>query len=427
MRFFKINITTVILLLMLESGLLADDTPAETETSTPMTYPVQGGKGPGMGHDYQKNTPRTLAGAPKYKGGQSGESESVSSQSNPTGSNTQSTPQKESHEIAKPVQNENLPAGESTVEDIGKESNPSPVSSNIGVLPDGADGATGSKRPQRRKNYPRHKQYGNPPLAPKFDQSSQSKDPHLLTKSILSLNQTSNDNDRVLLRAAAIGDVTASFDALRRGASPDARGKTRYGRTPLILAAANGHFSIVNLLVSRGASVNQLDNTGHTALHWAAMRGRNDVASVLLRAGAEINPKNNDGVTPLLYAVGTGNRIMTDLLLDYDADHETETKKNNMTPLLLAIEHADIEILNRLVESGVNINRRNKDGQSSLMAAVAKGRIDVIKLLLDHGADRHAVDLKGRTPIMFAQEAGNVEVINLLQSTSHQYANRKQG
>ena len=36
---------------------------------SPKTYPQPGGKEPGMGHDYQKNTSRSGKGKPEYQGG----------------------------------------------------------------------------------------------------------------------------------------------------------------------------------------------------------------------------------------------------------------------------------------------------------------------------------------------------------------------
>lgn len=54
------------------------------------------GKGPGMGHDYQKNTPSTGNGKPNYRGGR-GESEIQPDKSTPKVKESEVVPQKSKH------------------------------------------------------------------------------------------------------------------------------------------------------------------------------------------------------------------------------------------------------------------------------------------------------------------------------------------
>jgi len=59
-----------------------------------------------------------------------------------------------------------------------------------------------------------------------------------------------------------------------------------YGRTALMIAAAEGHAEIVQLLIDAGSDVNAVDEEGSSALSLARSNGHLDVAASLAEAGA---------------------------------------------------------------------------------------------------------------------------------------------
>jgi len=59
-----------------------------------------------------------------------------------------------------------------------------------------------------------------------------------------------------------------------------------YGRTALMIAAAEGHLESVRLLVEAGSDLNVVDAEGSTALTLARSNGNLDVAALLAEAGA---------------------------------------------------------------------------------------------------------------------------------------------
>jgi ankyrin repeat protein len=59
-----------------------------------------------------------------------------------------------------------------------------------------------------------------------------------------------------------------------------------YGRTALMIAAAEGHLDAVRLLVEAGSDLNIVDAEGSTALTLARSYGNLDVAALLEQAGA---------------------------------------------------------------------------------------------------------------------------------------------
>jgi ankyrin repeat protein len=72
---------------------------------------------------------------------------------------------------------------------------------------------------------------------------------------------------------------------IQRGASLDQRDAE--GMTALALAAEMGFQEAVEMLLAAGADPNVLDNAGTTALDVAEEHGAHDISTVLLRYGAK--------------------------------------------------------------------------------------------------------------------------------------------
>ncbi|MCC6539027.1 MAG: ankyrin repeat domain-containing protein [Bryobacterales bacterium] len=83
------------------------------------------------------------------------------------------------------------------------------------------------------------------------------------------------------LQAARQGNLDGVKTAI--GAKVDVESKTRYGQTPLYLAAMNGHAGVVKLLLENGAQVDVTDTFYKSSLiGFAASRKHVDVVKLLL-------------------------------------------------------------------------------------------------------------------------------------------------
>ena len=83
--------------------------------------------------------------------------------------------------------------------------------------------------------------------------------------------------------------------------------KAANGWSPLIYASYFGHTGIAEILIKKGAAVDQASKVGCTPLYWACSRGHNDVVDILITAGANINAESGDGRTPLVAAARWGH------------------------------------------------------------------------------------------------------------------------
>ena len=84
--------------------------------------------------------------------------------------------------------------------------------------------------------------------------------------------------------------------------------------------------------------------------------------------------------------------------------------KQKETPLFLAINKKDINLINELLYRGVDINKRNKGDLSPLMLCCKKNYQDIVELLIKKGANVNEKNILGDTPIKIAQINGNEEL-----------------
>lgn len=78
--------------------------------------------------------------------------------------------------------------------------------------------------------------------------------------------------------------------------------RDKMGRTALMLAAAEGYTSLIELFLEKGTILESADKDGITALSWACIRGRISAVRYLLEKGADVQTTDSSGKTPLDWA-----------------------------------------------------------------------------------------------------------------------------
>ncbi|CAI8046099.1 Ankyrin repeat domain-containing protein 29, partial [Geodia barretti] len=85
------------------------------------------------------------------------------------------------------------------------------------------------------------------------------------------------------------------------------------------------------------------------------------------------------------------------------------------TELHDAAERGDVEVVERLLSTSVNINSRTEEeGDTALLLASLRGDVEVVRLLLKAGAVVFIPDKDGLSPLYVASQEGYSEVVDVL-------------
>jgi uncharacterized protein len=165
-----------------------------------------------------------------------------------------------------------------------------------------------------------------------------------------------------LMVASSENHFETTMLLLQRGANVDVTNKYEY--SPLLIAAERGHDRVVSALLAKKCRVNAQTSTGNTALHVAALNGFEDIVRQLLRAGALIEPKAKNGNNALMSSVQGGHVSVVSDLLKADASVNAYHATTGHTPLHLACEGGNGDLVGILVSKGAKVDSIMKNGAS---------------------------------------------------------------
>jgi len=206
-----------------------------------------------------------------------------------------------------------------------------------------------------------------------------------------------DDGMTTLFLAAVRGDVETARVLIENGA--DLNAMPRHCGGPLFVTTES---EFARLLLAKGADVKVRDWDGRTALHEAVLLGGSlEVAQILIEKGADPDARDAAGETPLNLAARLRQSESVLFLLEKGADPDLADNEG-LTPLhntILAIADryvVEIEVIEKLIEKGCDVNAKAKDGRTPLDLAehfpgVAPGaeiKRRLIEVLLKAGATR---------------------------------------
>ncbi|XP_016142837.1 ankyrin-3-like, partial [Sinocyclocheilus grahami] len=138
-----------------------------------------------------------------------------------------------------------------------------------------------------------------------------------------------------------------------------------------------------------------------------------EIATTLLEYGADTNAATRQGISPLHLAAQEGNVDMVTLLIARETAINLGNK-SGLTPLHLAAQEDKVNISEVLVNHGATVDPETKMAYTPLHVACHYGNIKMVHFLLKNQAKVNAKTKNGYTPLHQAAQQGHTHIINLL-------------
>jgi len=130
------------------------------------------------------------------------------------------------------------------------------------------------------------------------------------------------------------------------------------------------------------------------------------ISSVLLVAAL-------GAAAPLVDAVKAGDRSTAIAMIDKRVDVNA-TESDGTTALHWAVQHGDLDLVQRLLRAGANVKARNDYGSTPMSEAAVLGRVPILDALLKAGADVESPNADGQTALMVVARTSQVDAARLL-------------
>jgi ankyrin repeat protein len=161
------------------------------------------------------------------------------------------------------------------------------------------------------------------------------------------------------------------------------------------------------------------------AMREAISRRKYDILEHLIEIGGNVNARVYFGTTPLAYFAKRNNfEMVKKMIINYGADVNGISVWGN-SALMFAVWNENIDMINFLIERGINVNLANKRKLTPLMAATIKENISIVKILLNNGADINMTDIGNYNALRYAIERNNETLIAILKEHGSEVIERK--
>jgi ankyrin repeat protein len=192
--------------------------------------------------------------------------------------------------------------------------------------------------------------------------------------------------------------------------------------TPLLIASANGHDKIVEILIQNGADVAIRDEREATALHHAAQSGHSSIVEMLIKAGCDLDALDKNRWTPVMNACYWANESALLVLLKAGADSNLKnidgrTALHEVCRSPSTQETVLASIAKRLIQAGSDVNLSSssvhKEDLNALMYAAYHNHVGVANILIEYNCNLDRTDHQGWNALHWAADRDHIEIVKL--------------
>lgn len=237
---------------------------------------------------------------------------------------------------------------------------------------------------------------------------------HLLEQGA-KLDITDDKGSSIINFAASSGQQnTKVYDLCLQNGTNLQKELTPNGANPLLLAApSDKNFHLINYFQSKGLDINSKDNNGNGVFNYATKSGNIEILDGLLKQGI----KGNDQA--FVFAAYGMRRQPNDFTiykyLQSKGLKPNVTNDKGETPLhILASRSDNKEIINYLLESGLDVNQEDNNGNTAFINAASSNNLEMIKLMSKGLKNINATNKKGQTALALAVQNNDLNVVHYL-------------
>lgn len=220
---------------------------------------------------------------------------------------------------------------------------------------------------------------------------------------------------RLPVHFASAGSLEISDMLDSAGANFDVYDSDRMGS--IHFACLFGNFDMVQRLCVRNFDLDSHTNQNMTPLHFACMSNQEEIVEFLIAKNVDINPISNDGLTPVCIALRNGSWKLVKIFADHGLSLDF-VESDSMTPLMWACRRGFTDVVKVLHEylSDEAINRCDELlGWTALHFAAENGNREIVQLLIECGIDVNTQTKMGMTATHLAANRRKEKALRLLE------------